>query len=935
MQTPKRPGARRVLAVSVVGFLPVLASLAAPGFADPPAPSLGQIQLVAGTGQQGPIQPNKSPGATIAPQTATTVEIQQPSSIAISPSGDVYIADNGADRYVPATGDIQQIAGGGGLPLASPTPQPATSVEGGGNLTVDPSGNVYMQGAMAGGGENLIEDKAGQVQALTGYGTTPPSVTPEPAASMPAFSYEPTVTADSAGNVYMLVPGTPGSGQPTVACAPNQVTCVWYPTNSELVEYSPATGDVQVVAGGGALAPTPSPQTATEVDLGGSRGSGLATGPSGAVYLTEDGAVDEYVPSTGQVQVVAGGGSSAPSMAPQSASSVAIPTGPIAVDSAGDIYVSGVVNRANVSLFEGVLEFDANNGEVWSLANDNAGNPSHPTTSSQSVSAVTLLPISLAVDAAGRLYVGDAYYRLDLLTLPPEPPTDPHAVAQSEAVTVSFKPSALDGGAPITGYSVTDGSGHICSPASMTPDAGGELSCTVTGLTDGTKYTFSVTSINGVGSSAGSGEVSATPVGRPEAPSSLRARVGDSQATISFVPGSDGGLRVLSYAVSDGSGHSCSPASTTPDGDGRLECTVSGLVNGTTYEFTATATNSFGASNPSIAVPVTPPGASASVNVRISQTAISATVSPALGQPAPGGMTPTGSVTFSVNGAAVGTASVSNGEATLAYHSTGSETVQAAYSGDGNFTPATGLLTTTNPTIHATLTSSSAKSAYDWYRAPVTLTYLCAPGTGAVTCPSPVTLTSNGANQSVTRSITASDGGTASVTVGGINIDLTAPKVSVVGARSGATYDAPGPTPTCKVTPSISGVSGACRVVVSRTATSTSWTMSVTSRSGITTVAKGADHLLRVWVSGVPYRSGEFDLVGGRTYTLVAYAPGRTAPVFLWRKPVGGAALGPSIKMRASTGGRWTARLFLNSSYLWKIAVAFGRTEVLVTVRLS
>jgi hypothetical protein len=55
-------------------------------------------------------------------------------------------------------------------------------------------------------------------------------------------------------------------------------------------------------------------------------------------------------------------------------------------------------------------------------------------------------------------------------------------------------------------------------------------------------------------------------------------------------------------------------------------------------------------------------------------------------------------------------------------------------------------------------------------------------------CPADVTLSSDGADQSVTRSATDNAGNSASDTVSGINIDKTNPNVNVTGVSDGATY---------------------------------------------------------------------------------------------------------------------------------------------------
>lgn len=78
---------------------------------------------------------------------------------------------------------------------------------------------------------------------------------------------------------------------------------------------------------------------------------------------------------------------------------------------------------------------------------------------------------------------------------PPTPPLDVQASPGDRQVTVSWQPPVSDGGLPITDYRVTSSpSGRGCSAVQT-------LTCVVTGLTNGIAYTFTVTAVNGVGTS--------------------------------------------------------------------------------------------------------------------------------------------------------------------------------------------------------------------------------------------------------------------------------------------------------------------------------------------------------------------------------------------------------------------------------------------------
>ena len=96
---------------------------------------------------------------------------------------------------------------------------------------------------------------------------------------------------------------------------------------------------------------------------------------------------------------------------------------------------------------------------------------------------------------------------------------------------------------------------------------------------------------------------------------------------------------------------------------------------------------------------------------------------------APGSGTPTGTVTFSVDGISVGTATLAAGVATLSYAlpTSKADEVAVQYQGDANFLASSASTTRHNPTITAKVTSAYPKSKSGWYRSAVTVRFTCTP----------------------------------------------------------------------------------------------------------------------------------------------------------------------------------------------------------------
>ncbi len=199
----------------------------------------------------------------------------------------------------------------------------------------------------------------------------------------------------------------------------------------------------------------------------------------------------------------------------------------------------------------------------------------------------------------------------------PGRPQHVNATAGNQQVALTWSAPSSDGGSPITHYQyrVRDETDNVWLPGFATglltvPDSDAdmdlsdELSLTVTGLTNGHQYKFNIRAHNDQGGS-GVADAAATPVGAPDAPASLTATPGNTQATLAWTPpASDGGAAITKYQyrVSADGGSTWSPDWTdvpdgsdtgTDQGDERT-LTITSLANGPLHTFQVRAVNSEG-----------------------------------------------------------------------------------------------------------------------------------------------------------------------------------------------------------------------------------------------------------------------------------------------------------------------------------------------------
>lgn len=271
------------------------------------------------------------------------------------------------------------------------------------------------------------------------------------------------------------------------------------------------------------------------------------------------------------------------------------------------INVSVVSSTRPLAVANDDIDRDAVQGEtvvIDALANDTNPFPDSPLkllsvsteTGSGSASAQgDSVAVTPAADFVGTLVVQyrigdrtsdperevDGRIRLTVKGAPDAPATPSVGEVSSETVVLSWDPPA-DNGSRITGYRVS-GSGGVSQECPAT-------TCSITGLTNNTEYTFTVVAVNDVGESPASGaSASARPDEKPSTPAAPQLVFGDGSLTVAWdVPPTEGSP-VESYDLE------ISPA---PSGGGFQKSGVAGttaewkgLENGIPYKVRVRAFN--------------------------------------------------------------------------------------------------------------------------------------------------------------------------------------------------------------------------------------------------------------------------------------------------------------------------------------------------------
>jgi N-acetylmuramoyl-L-alanine amidase len=198
-------------------------------------------------------------------------------------------------------------------------------------------------------------------------------------------------------------------------------------------------------------------------------------------------------------------------------------------------------------------------------------------------------------------YIGLAVGYANALPSPPHMVLDAVATPGNASTTLTWN-AARTCHVPIASYHISGQPGNIALDVSGTA-----TTATITGLQNGTTYTFTVTAINANGQdSLTTNPVS--PYTQPAAPTGVTAMPAGGSAVVTWTAANNGGRPIVAYRITPyANGHAMAPVTFAQTNTTEV---VGGLTNGVHYTFVVVAISTGATGNPSAASNTVMPSAS-------------------------------------------------------------------------------------------------------------------------------------------------------------------------------------------------------------------------------------------------------------------------------------------------------------------------------------